>query len=48
MSNLSEDVTDMELRNLFEQCGRVTRARVITDFETKKSRGFAVVNLDKK
>ena len=48
VSNLSEDVTDMELRNLFEQCGRVTRARVITDFETKKSRGFAFVNFDTK
>ncbi|KAM7456932.1 hypothetical protein BLSTO_02315 [Blastocystis sp. subtype 1] len=48
VSNLAEDVTEMQLRDLFSKCGHITRARVITDFETKRSRGFAFVNYDTK
>lgn len=48
VSNLSEDVTESQLRDLFSKCGHITRARIITDFETKKSRGFAFVNFDSK
>ncbi|HMG69078.1 MAG TPA: RNA-binding protein [Chitinophagaceae bacterium] len=46
VSNLSFHVTDEELRKLFAQYGNVTSAKVITDRETGRSRGFGFVEMD--
>ncbi|SRR5258708_6639011 len=45
VSNLSFQVTDEELKTLFEKFGEVTSAKVITDKGTGRSRGFAFVEL---
>lgn len=41
--NVAEDVTDHQLRDLFRGYN-YTKLRIITDFNTKRSRGFAFVN----
>jgi RNA recognition motif-containing protein len=46
VSNLSFNTTDEDLRNLFSQYGNVTSAKVITDRETGRSRGFGFVEMD--
>jgi len=43
VGNLSWHTTDEELRQAFERFGSVTDARVITDRETGRSRGFGFV-----
>jgi len=43
VSSLSFSVTDDELKNFFEQVGEVASAKVITDRETGRSRGFGFV-----
>ncbi|HEX3935346.1 MAG TPA: RNA-binding protein [Puia sp.] len=48
VSNLGFQVTDEELKALFAKFGVVTSAKVITDRETGKSRGFAFVEMDDK
>ena len=48
VSNLGFQVTDEELKALFAKYGVVTSAKVITDRETGKSRGFAFVEMDDK
>ena len=40
ISNLSYDVNDSDLRELFEEYGEVSSAKVIMDRETGRSRGF--------
>jgi RNA recognition motif-containing protein len=45
VSNLSFHTTDDDLRKLFEQFGAVSSAKVITDRETGKSRGFGFVEM---
>ena len=45
ISNLSYDVNDSDLRELFEEYGEVSSAKVIMDRETGKSRGFAFVEM---
>jgi len=45
VGNLSYDVTDAELSQLFGQCGRVTGVKVIKDKTTGKSKGFAFVEM---
>jgi len=45
VSNLSSHVTDEDLRTLFNQYGEVTSAKVISDRETGRSRGFAFVEM---
>jgi RNA recognition motif-containing protein len=46
VSNLSYHITDDELRKLFAEFGTVTSAKVITDRETGRSRGFGFVEME--
>lgn len=43
VGGLSWNTTDSELQQAFEACGAVTEAKVITDRETGRSRGFGFV-----
>ena len=45
VSNLSFHTTDEDLNKLFSQYGVVTSAKVITDRETGRSRGFGFVEM---
>jgi len=45
VSNLSFQVTDEQLKSLFDKFGEVTSAKVIIDRETGRSRGFAFVEM---
>jgi len=44
VSNLSDDVTDQDLRDLFRRFGSIQRVYLAKDRETGLSRGFAFVN----
>jgi len=46
VGNLPFSTTDEDLRELFAAHGSVESARVITDRETGRSRGFGFVELD--
>ena len=46
VGNLSWSTTDEGLRHAFERFGQVTDARVITDRETGRSRGFGFVTFE--
>ena len=46
ISNLTYDVNDSDLRELFEEYGEVSSAKVIFDRETGRSRGFAFVEMN--
>ena len=46
VGNLSYNSTEDTLRSAFEQYGSVLSARVITDRETGRSRGFGFVEMD--
>ncbi len=46
LGNLSYRVREDDLRGLLEQYGPVTGARVITDRETGRSRGFGFVEME--
>lgn len=45
IANLSYGVNDADLRDLFGEYGEVSSAKVITDRETGKSRGFGFVEM---
>jgi len=45
VSNLSFQVTEEMLINLFSKFGTVTSAKIIKDRETQQSRGFAFVEM---
>lgn len=45
VSNLSFHTTDEDLKKLFGQFGAVSSAKVITDRETGRSRGFGFVEM---
>ena len=45
VGNLSYSVNDAELNELFAQFGKVDSARVITDRDTGRSKGFAFVEM---
>ncbi len=45
VGNLSWGVDDDTLRSFFEKYGEVTSARIITDRETGRSRGFGFVEM---
>ncbi|HOZ78518.1 MAG TPA: RNA-binding protein [Ferruginibacter sp.] len=45
VSNLSFNIQDEDLRGFFESFGEVTSAKVITDKETGRSRGFGFVEM---
>ena len=46
VSNLSFHTGEDELRKLFEAFGTVSSAKIITDRETGRSRGFGFVEMD--
>ena len=46
VGNLPFSTTDEDLRHLFESHGGVDSARVITDRETGRSRGFGFVEME--
>jgi RNA recognition motif-containing protein len=46
VSNLSFHTADEDLKKLFEQYGAVSSAKVITDRETGRSRGFGFVEME--
>jgi len=45
VGNLPFSTTDEDLRELFAQHGNVTRAQVVSDRETGRSRGFGFVEM---
>lgn len=45
VAGLPFDMDDQELNNIFAEYGEVTSAKIITDRETRKSRGFGFVEL---
>ncbi|PKP42860.1 MAG: RNA-binding protein [Bacteroidetes bacterium HGW-Bacteroidetes-10] len=45
ISNLSWAIKDADLRELFAEYGEISSAKVITDRETGKSRGFGFVEM---
>jgi RNA recognition motif-containing protein len=45
VSNLGFQVTDQDLKSLFEKFGEVTSAKVVMDRVTGKSRGFGFVEM---
>lgn len=45
ISNLTYAITDGDLRDLFDEYGEVSSAKIITDRETRKSRGFGFVEM---
>ncbi len=45
VSNLSFRTTDDELRKMFSRFGEVSSAKIITDRETGRSRGFGFVEM---
>jgi RNA recognition motif-containing protein len=46
VGNLSFDTSEEGLRGQFEEYGTVTSAKIITDRETGRSRGFGFVEMD--
>jgi RNA recognition motif-containing protein len=46
VGNLSFDTSEEGLRGQFEQYGTVASAKIITDRETGRSRGFGFVEMD--
>jgi len=45
VGNLSYTVTDQDLTDLFSQCGTVESAKVISDRQTGRSKGFGFVEM---
>lgn len=45
VGNLSYSMDDQALESLFAQCGQVESARIITDRESGRSKGFAFVEM---
>lgn len=45
IGNLSRDITDRRLRDLFDEHGDVVEVRVVTDYYTGIPRGFAFVDM---
>jgi RNA recognition motif-containing protein len=48
VGSLSYDVTEGEFKELFEACGEVTSAKIITDRDTGRSKGFGFVEMPNK
>jgi RNA recognition motif-containing protein len=45
VANISFKATDNDLKELFEEHGEVTSAKIIIDKETQRSRGFGFVEM---
>lgn len=46
VGNLSYNMGDSELQELFAACGTIASAKVITDRDTGRSKGFGFVEMD--
>ena len=46
VGNLDSNATEEAVRSLFERYGRVNSARIMTDRDTGRSRGFAFVEME--
>lgn len=46
VGNLPYQAREGELRNIFERCGFVYRVRLIRDPKTRKSKGYAFIDMD--
>jgi len=46
VGSLSYDVSESEMKELFEEFGEVTSAKIITDRDTGRSKGFGFVEMD--
>lgn len=46
VTSLSYDAEDEDLRELFERFGKVARANVVRDRETRESKGFGFVSFE--
>ena len=46
ISGLNFSTTDADLNDLFSEYGEVSSARIITDRETRRSRGFGFVEIE--
>jgi RNA recognition motif-containing protein len=46
IAGLSFKVNDTDLANLFEEYGQITTAKVITDRQTGRSKGYGFVEID--
>lgn len=46
VGNLPWSTTDTDLHDLFSQYGEVKRAKIVTDRETNRSRGFGFVDME--
>lgn len=46
VGNLKWGLSDDDLKQVFESCGPVVEAKIITDRETGKSRGFGFVTME--
>lgn len=45
VGNIPYTTTDEELRDLFATAGAVKSARIITDFDTRRSKGYGFVEM---
>jgi hypothetical protein len=45
VGNISREIDDQQLHQLFAQAGRVTSARIVTDSQTQEPQGFALVEM---
>jgi len=46
VGSLSYDVTETEFKELFEAYGEVTSAKIITDRDTGRSKGFGFIEME--
>ena len=47
VGNIPYATTEQDLREVFTRCGAVASVRVITDFDTGRSKGYAFVEMSK-
>ena len=47
VGNLSYELTEHELQELFEEYGSIVKVSIITDRETGRSKGFGFVEMEK-
>lgn len=45
VAGLSYQITDADLKELFEEYGEITSAKIITDRETRRSKGYGFVEM---
>jgi len=45
VGNLPVTATETDVRNLFKEFGRITSVNILTDMETRRSKGFGFVEM---